>query len=243
MPSNNAHLVFLLDGPFQSWGFTSRFERRMTGSHPTKSAVIGLCAAALGIDKYGPDESERLAALTALRLATYRLPRIDRGRDLPAVRLLDYHTVGGGYDRDDPDQVLHIPRRAERGPAENATLTRREYLLDARFGIVLSGEEKIVASLPVAFANPRWGLWLGRKCCIPATPIIPELQTDRDAAFRALLRLAGLPEHRVEIQFEKTEEVEADEYRVDLVADVPVAFGERRFGLRRIRTVAAQRPT
>ena len=41
-------LLLRLAGPLQSWGDSSRFARRRTRTEPTKSAVIGLLAAALG---------------------------------------------------------------------------------------------------------------------------------------------------------------------------------------------------
>jgi len=68
--SSNAWLALLLDGPMQSWGHASRFERRTTALHPTHSGVLGLIAAALGIDKHAPDEGAQLARLDALRVTT-----------------------------------------------------------------------------------------------------------------------------------------------------------------------------
>jgi CRISPR system Cascade subunit CasD len=44
-------LLLRLVGPMQSWGTTSRFDQRDTGKEPSKSGVIGLVAAALGIDR------------------------------------------------------------------------------------------------------------------------------------------------------------------------------------------------
>src|SRR3990172_4719032 len=44
-------LLLRLVGPMQSWGTTSRFDQRDTGKEPSKSGVIGLLAAALGIDR------------------------------------------------------------------------------------------------------------------------------------------------------------------------------------------------
>ena len=44
--SDTAYLALLLDAPLQSWGFSSRFQRRTTGLHPTKSGVVGLISAA-----------------------------------------------------------------------------------------------------------------------------------------------------------------------------------------------------
>jgi CRISPR system Cascade subunit CasD len=47
-------LLMRLAGPLQSWGSSSRFARRSTDPQPTKSGVIGLIAAALGIGRDEP---------------------------------------------------------------------------------------------------------------------------------------------------------------------------------------------
>ena len=41
-------LLLRLAGPLQAWGCESKFEKRRTGREPTKSAVVGMLAAALG---------------------------------------------------------------------------------------------------------------------------------------------------------------------------------------------------
>ncbi|NLO07691.1 MAG: type I-E CRISPR-associated protein Cas5/CasD, partial [candidate division WS1 bacterium] len=64
-------LLMRLEGPMQSWGTQSRFTVRDTGREPSKSAVIGLLCAALGVDR---DEDDRLADLATMRMAV----RIDR---------------------------------------------------------------------------------------------------------------------------------------------------------------------
>ena len=67
----------------QSWGHASRFERRTTALHPTRSGVLGIIAAALGIDKHAPDETTQLARFDALRVTTVKLDKRDgRGREL-----------------------------------------------------------------------------------------------------------------------------------------------------------------
>ena len=55
-------LVIRLAGPLQSWGAASRFSRRDTLQHPTKSGVIGLLAAAQGRRRTDPIED--LASLS-----------------------------------------------------------------------------------------------------------------------------------------------------------------------------------
>lgn len=50
-----ATLLLRLAAPLQAWGADSKFETRKTGREPTKSGVIGLLAAALGLRR---DERE-----------------------------------------------------------------------------------------------------------------------------------------------------------------------------------------
>ena len=61
-----ATLLLRLAAPLQAWGADSKFETRKTNREPTKSGVIGLLAAALGLRR---DESEALTRLTGLRFA------------------------------------------------------------------------------------------------------------------------------------------------------------------------------
>lgn len=58
MPS----LLLKLRGPMQSWGHESRFTVRSTDTHPTKSGIVGLIAAAEGRRRSDPIED--LAELT-----------------------------------------------------------------------------------------------------------------------------------------------------------------------------------
>ena len=44
-----ATLLLRLAAPLQAWGADSKFETRKTAREPTKSGVIGLLAAALGV--------------------------------------------------------------------------------------------------------------------------------------------------------------------------------------------------
>jgi len=221
----------------QSWGFTSRFTRRTTALHPTKSGVIGLLAAALGIDKHGPDESAQIARLAALGCTTVTLPKLRADRELPMLRLLDYHTIGGGYD---DDEWMKRPRAAS-GAKLNTVLSDRHYLLDARFGVLLEGTSECLDEIATKLRNPTWGLWLGRKCCIPATPLLVGVGRDRDSAWTLLLKAVGLDEGRFLTEFDHVIEGDAAEgLDAEWLNDAPVAFGAplgQRHGPRRIRQV------
>ncbi|MFC6356065.1 type I-E CRISPR-associated protein Cas5/CasD [Luethyella okanaganae] len=73
-------LLIELTGPMQSWGSRSRFSTRATEMAPTKSGVIGLIAAALGMDR-----SEGLDEFDGLRFGV----RVDQ----PGAVERDFHTA------------------------------------------------------------------------------------------------------------------------------------------------------
>ena len=73
-------LLMRLAAPMQSWGASSRFTRRETEMMPTKSGVIGMLAAALGIGR-----DEPLTRFAGLRFGV----RIDQ----PGTIMSDFHTA------------------------------------------------------------------------------------------------------------------------------------------------------
>lgn len=221
--SNHQSLAFYLDAPMQSWGSSSRFNRRESESFPTKSGVIGLLAAAMGIDKHGTDEVERLQPLAALAFSTWAVE--PQAGSSGAIRLSDFHTVGGGYNRTDPAQRLHITRKASGGPS-TTVLTHRTYLADARFIAVLEGNAETLQACAAALENPLWGVWLGRKCCIPASLLLPTLAPTRDGAIEALLEKINRPESPVSTGMGQTETAAPGAW---FQSDQPISFGKREF--------------
>lgn len=243
-PSNRA-LAILLDGPMQSWGASSRFTRRETEAFPTKSALVGLLAAAAGIDKHAPDEAEKLSPLSALRLTVYRLPRAS-GKFVQ--RLSDFHTVGGGYDaRASAFDKMSIPRKASGGASANAVITQRTYLTEARFIASFEGAADTIAAVHRQLENPVWGVWFGRKTCLPAMPLTPSLGEDFHSATRVLLdqlrkweqatRRSSIPPDLNPIHLERWEEPAGNQTAAGdfYLHDQPVAFGKREFHSRPIR--------
>ena len=78
-------LLLRFAAPMQAWGADSRFDIRKTNREPTKSGVVGLLAAALGLQRDAP-----LNELTALRMGV----RVDQ----EGVLLRDFHMVHGKKD-------------------------------------------------------------------------------------------------------------------------------------------------
>ncbi|MEW1858862.1 type I-E CRISPR-associated protein Cas5/CasD [Streptomyces sp. NPDC088194] len=137
-------LLIRLAGPVQSWGVASRFARRDTHPRPTKSGVIGLCAAALGLDRDTP-LGELAATLFGVRA------------DHPGVPLRDFHTVGGGK----------YPVR----PRDLATDHRRAAAMEAAMGAVEDIRSDSGHSTVEPFGRQALESWYGAPKRIAADPV------------------------------------------------------------------------
>lgn len=229
------HLALYLRAPLQSWGASSKFGDRGTLDAPTRSGLLGLLAAACGVDKN--DEArdrEWLARAAKLSVAVLAFRRGDR--------MPDYHTVGARYDRDDPWQKRMIPTTPD-GKPRGTDLTHRNYLADSVFGAVLSGDDALVDEMAAGLVDPVWGIWLGRKSCIPTEPIFAGVFESEDAARNALAgRLRGSLERgggkvagddSTDVAFSVLEARAGEED--ETLLDIPVSFGRREFHARRVR--------
>lgn len=143
-----ATLLLSLVGPMQSWGTTSRFDERDTGKEPSKSGVLGLVAAALGIDRENWTDLEPLCRL-----------RMGVRHDRPGVPRRDYQTAQDVISADG----------SKRHPT---AVTTRHYLADAAFLVGLEGDDRaLLARIHAKLADPVWPLALGRKSYVPSEPV------------------------------------------------------------------------
>lgn len=209
-------LLLRLVGPMQSWGTTSRFDQRDTGKEPSKSGVIGLLAAALGIDRGNwPD----LEPLTRLNMGI----RHDRA----GIPKRDYQTA------------QHIIS-ADRSKIHETAVTTRDYLADAAFLVGLEGDDRaLLEKVHAKLQDPTWPLALGRRSYVPSEPIWIEngvLDTPlRDA-------LAQWPWIASPRKWEEHPEkllvsFESEDGSGILKMDQPLSsFGERHFGSRFVRS-------
>lgn len=148
-------LLLRLGGPLQSWGERSAFTPvRDSAPFPTRSALTGIFAAAEGLSRGedGIDGYERLRFTV----------RVDR----PGVRLVDYHTVGGGFPK---AQTAATSGGSNKGAA---VITRRHYLADAVFTVAVTGPQADTARIAQALRQPHWAPYLGRRSCVPDEPFL-----------------------------------------------------------------------
>lgn len=147
------------------------------------------------------------------------IPRDVGKKELPVRRLQDYQTVQN-------------TRRASGVINNDCVLTHRQYLADAAFGVLLEGETVLLKQIAETLGNPVWGIWLGRKTCIPSAPVFAGLKGSRDEALQLLIG-----ENPLE-SFIYQEDVENFGDGRDSLPDTAVSFASERrvFSPRRVRT-------
>lgn len=229
----NYCLMLHLNAPMQSWGIESRYNRRMSGSAPSKSGLCGMVCAAMGARKESEEEKDAINGFSHIRLVTVEL----HGEKKEGAFLRDYHTVQG-------------TRKADGGSRTDANLTHRFYHSDKRFVALLIAEDReFLERIRQSLQNPVWGVWLGRKCCIPASPIIQEevIPVSDDANegippnVEEMLR-GKYPETSWEL-YEDVAQGDSEIIGADVWRDAPQSFGsatssgreKRCYGMRYVR--------
>lgn len=148
-----------LNGPMMSFADTGFGQIRDTGLFPSRSAVLGVVAAALGIERGSP-ELRDLHAGTKVHVGAYRT----------GSTLVDYHTVlTAGYDEYDPARL-----RREGLAGANPVLTWRSFMTDAHFvALVETTSSDESSRLSKSLHRPVFVSYLGRRSCPPALPLLP----------------------------------------------------------------------
>ncbi len=186
------YLLFRLYGHMSSWGDIAVGDIRPSFHYPSKSAIIGLIAASMGIRR---DKHEKHSELAKLIFSV----RIDA----PGVPIEDYHTVQTPYEQTIKnnrtnacwtriDEIKAIKNRIKTensGDARKqagAITSRRTYLCDAVYTIALCEDETKVINWHVLeisglqdvgqfLLKPEFITYLGRKSCPLSLPMEPQI--------------------------------------------------------------------
>lgn len=203
-------LILKLQGPMQAWGDHTYEDYRPTMAFPSRSGLLGLLGACLGIRRNDQEGQQRLSL--SLRFAV----RVDG----ELHRLTDFHTV--------------LDARKVGGKVnEHPVVSRREYLVtasaDAGFSVALWETESAEVTLPQlvqALRRPVFTPTLGRRSCALARPLY---QSEIEAV-DAVAALAQVPPVGGIIY---SEEGNAD-FPQMRVRDEPVIVRPRQFETRRV---------
>ena len=204
-------LLLRIEGPMQSWGITSRFTERDTGTEPSKSGVVGMICSAMGRDR-----KSDISNLTQLRMGV----RVDReGR-----MMRDFHTI--------KDMA-----RAGKGGTQDTAISNRYYLSDAIFLVGLEGDLSLLEQIRNALENPKWTLFLGRKSFVPTMPVAVPDGLLEGSLEEVLKSHPWCGREREKIPERLRMVLECGLREGTAVADQPVDMELRKFGLRNVKIV------
>lgn len=172
------YLLFTLYAPLASWGEIAMGEQRGSWTYPSRSAVLGLAAAALGLPR---ENTQGHAALDEGYGFAVRL-------DAPGVPLSDYHTTQT-MAQSVVKKAKPATRRALLAAGDPETiLSRRGYRADALATAALWTKKEMprwaLDTLAAALRRPVFTLYAGRKSNpfgLPLDPQVIEAETLAEA--------------------------------------------------------------
>lgn len=168
------NILLNLHAPMQSWGdhtnLMTKGNKRGSYPFPTYSGVLGIVCSSMGINRdRHPDRYSELR----------KSFNYDGAYCISNVEMLtDYQTMGGGYNATDKHQRkmtcvtkngkipssggwnLSLPTRSK--------ISERDYIMDAKFMVIISVDYSIADSVITSLKNPTWIPVLGRSSCIPS---------------------------------------------------------------------------
>ena len=159
-------ILFTLYAPMGSFGEIAVGERRMSWARPGRSAVLGLVAAAQGLERTNETAHHNLEAGLHYAVRADALGR----------PFIDYHTAQTPKAR---RRRVFATRREELEPDDlNTVLSSREWRSDAFFTVALwprRGAAIDLDEIAAALRHPRFTLYVGRKSAPLGLPLNPEI--------------------------------------------------------------------
>ena len=159
-------LVFTVYAPMGAFGEIAVGERRMSWARPGRSAILGLVAAALGIERTHEVAHQRLESGLHYAVRT----------DAPGRPLVDYHTAQTPRAR--RGRSFATRREELESDGLNTVLSTREWRADACFTVALWPRPQSTIDLEEiagALRNPCFVLYVGRKSAPLGLPLDPEI--------------------------------------------------------------------
>ena len=158
----------------QGWGGHTYEDWRPTELFPTRSGLLGLLDACLGIDRQDIAKLNALAASVRFTIrADYRVD-ID-GKPLNSLRLCDYHTIKDA-------------RKVDGKKNENPVQSYRWYLFDAPFTVAVEALPGVSFSLDLIaekIRQPVYTPFLGRRSCPLSRPLLDREDSELGKPFEA----------------------------------------------------------
>jgi len=170
-------LIIKLQGAMQAWGGHTFEDYRPSHIIPTRSAVVGLLGACLGIDRADiqgiadlNSSFELMVRADKRKVQTKQFGQI-KEKILTMHKMTDFHTVLDA-------------RKVDGSARTDAIISHREYLCDAEFSLALEFRNNAVFNLEKvkqAIQKPYYTPFLGRRSCPIQQPLFKTIVAAENA--------------------------------------------------------------
>ena len=173
-------VVFTLVAPIGAFGDLAGHEWRGSAAWPSRSTVLGLVGAVLGVRR---DDTAGQKSLTRWHVAVAVLSRGLPFRDFHTVQTVPTARVKRPGARRDALNAL--------GVGDNPVITWRGYRCDCAFGVALWGGDG-ASKVREALERPHFTPYMGRKSCPLAAPMAPRV-INAESEIEALAQVTPPP--------------------------------------------------
>jgi CRISPR system Cascade subunit CasD len=151
-------LILKTEG-MSAYGLQTFDVHRKVNHFPTRSAIVGLLAAALGITRENHESLYRLSEKLIVAVQVNQT----------GEKLIDYHTV--------------LNFRSPLGKIQKGTKpTYREYWCDSEHTFAITADNQLIEQLSDAVKHPKFTLFQGRKSCPLTRPLFESVVDDDNPA-------------------------------------------------------------
>jgi len=188
----NDYLIFRLYGAMASWGDIAVGSIRPSYRQPSKSAIIGLLAAAMGIRRNEEERQQELFKLLfSVRVDAFGEPMEDYHTiQAPSEQAIKNDRGKDSWTRLDEVEAIHWRVKQSKNNKEaGAIQSHRSYYCDALYTIALceNSDDPInwnavdckinsLNDLTDFLEKPKFSLYLGRKSCPLGLPLQEQIQ-------------------------------------------------------------------
>ena len=239
-------LLLRISGLMQSWGTDSYNSYRRTNLEPSKSGIVGLLAACLGIERNDINNIKKLNELefgvrvdqrgTIMR--DFQVAQYNSGSFVILSNMIKKAVIEDGVctdiSWDNYEKIRNDPKTQKKNLGNIQTVTlEKYYLTDAIFTVALSSDDiSFLDEIVDAIKSPTYTPYLGRKNCpVNIDMLIGIVDKDLDEA----LRTEGFHINHQYGTFKIIRDAKPGEgYK--LAKDVPVSFdkNDRKYTYRKV---------
>lgn len=168
---NQKEIVLKMYAAFQGWGAPgSSYKYRPVSDYPTKSGIVGMIGASLGILNSQEDKLINLGKQLEIE--------IDYEKSDKGTLVTDFQVVNGNqvtakkynlplyYNEDGLVIYPLLKTSADNKERMDPIVIYKEYRANATYYVKVKGDSKLIDDIIYSLYHPCFPIYFGKKCCI-----------------------------------------------------------------------------